>query len=257
MGALGCQTGAPAEAAAPSSSVDTVVAVEEEAPADEPAVARAEQAVPNTAAEPTEAAEHVAQAADECTGATPTRTTPEPSAGEPVECATCLGETAPSWTLTDFQEQSCGFGQTYGLDAFRGKPLMVVLLSAGCGYCLGQAEKLEELWWELRADGHEFTFAVINMAAQAERQSALLERASFPMFQGTPDVDGWALMGGGKDDFYFYDADGVLRAHYPAHGTVDTGLSRDEGYGNVRDAMLHLLGEEVALPGDGDGSLPE
>ena len=32
-----------------------------------------------------------------------------------------------------------------------------------------------------------------------------------------------------------------------------TTLSVDEGYSNVRDAMLHLLGEEVALPGEGGG----
>lgn len=259
VGAFGCQTGAPAEAAAPTPPAQTADAsasatLEEQAPA--PASA-AEPAEDRAGAPAAAAAPQLAQAADECTGTTPSRTTEAPSAGEPVECTTCLGDAAPLWSLTDFQEQSCGFGQTYGLDAFQGRPLMVVLLSAGCGYCLGQAEKLEELWWELRANGHEFNFAVINMAAQAERQSALLERASFPMFQGTPDVDGWALMGGGKDDFYFYDADGFLRAHYPAHGTVDTGLSREEGYGNVRDAMLHLLGEEVALPGDGVGSRPE
>jgi len=57
-----------------------------------------------------------------------------------VPAGTCVGPSpdgavAPSdpslaWALEDFQPRSCGFGQTYGLEAFRGKPIIVALLAA-------------------------------------------------------------------------------------------------------------------------------
>jgi hypothetical protein len=43
---------------------------------------------------------------------------------------TTIGEAAPVFALTDFQPQSCGFGATYGLEAFKGKVTVVVLLAA-------------------------------------------------------------------------------------------------------------------------------
>ena len=62
---------------------------------------------------------------------------------------------------------------------------------------------------------------------------------------------GSALSGSdNNDDFYFYDEDGILRAYYPARGSVETTLSDELGYANVRDAMLHVLGEDVVLPLD-------
>ncbi|MCB9557491.1 MAG: hypothetical protein H6707_15395 [Deltaproteobacteria bacterium] len=43
----------------------------------------------------------------------------------------CPPAAAPGWQLTDFQPKSPRSGQTYGLEAFRGRPLLVALLSAG------------------------------------------------------------------------------------------------------------------------------
>lgn len=193
----------------------------------------------------------------DCVGPTPATDLGSSSPGEVVDCPTCLGETTPNWTLYDFQPLSCGAGSYYGLDQFQGQPTLVVLLSAGCSYCLGQTVKLEELWWELQGQGHEFSFVVVNLQTMAERASNLTDRGSFAMFQDTADVAAWTLHGGGKDDFYFYDTDGILRAYYPARGSVETTLSDEEGYANVRDAMLYMLGEDVVLPADGDGSIPD
>lgn len=51
-----------------------------------------------------------------------------------IECeqtrGTCLGEPSPDWQLEDVQPQSCGFGERYGLGAFRGKRTVMVLLAA-------------------------------------------------------------------------------------------------------------------------------
>lgn len=242
--AVAAESGAEAEGVAAVGG--EAEAVGGEAEAVDPAVA-----AEAPSAELAQAGEAAAAPAGECTGVRPTAIHQAASAGTPPECATCLGSTAPDWVLEDFQTQSCGFGSIYGLDQFRGKVTLVVLLSAGCGYCLGQAEKLEELWWELKAAGHDVAFAVINQASSEGQQAALLERTSFPMFQSTSDVNGWEIHDGAKDDFYIYDTAGVLRAMYPAHTEISTSLGTPEGYGNVRDAVLNILGEPVALPGNG------
>lgn len=44
--------------------------------------------------------------------------------------ATCVGDMPPVWTLSDFQPQSCGHRATYGLDVFKGKVTVMVLLAA-------------------------------------------------------------------------------------------------------------------------------
>lgn len=51
-------------------------------------------------------------------------------AGAGCAPATCLGATAPTWALRDFQPQSCGSDATYGLEVFRGKVTVVALLAA-------------------------------------------------------------------------------------------------------------------------------
>ena len=86
-----------------------------------------------------------------CIGVVPERTTPAPTKGDPITGPTSPGALKPTWTLEDVQPQSCGANQTYGLDAFDGKPLMVVLLWGGCGFCQSQAEKLQQMHYELRA----------------------------------------------------------------------------------------------------------
>ena len=49
-----------------------------------------------------------------------------------VECrgGNCEGEFPPDWQLTDFQPQSCGFGATYGLGAYKGQVTVAVLLAS-------------------------------------------------------------------------------------------------------------------------------
>lgn len=164
-----------------------------------------------------------------------------PEIGELVADPTAPGSMHPNWRLMDFQPQSCGFGQTYGLDAFRGQTLVVVLLSAGCSYCLGQTIKLEQMRYQLEVEGHDVHFAVVNLKTMADRQDSLVERGSFPLFQDTAEVDAWGLHEGRKDDFYIYDADGVLQTFLPASGEIPTNLSTDEGYANLHDAIVAVV----------------
>ena len=50
----------------------------------------------------------------------------EPTREDPLQ----VGESAPPWTLADFQPQSCGEGSTYGMDSFQGHVTVVALLAA-------------------------------------------------------------------------------------------------------------------------------
>ncbi len=45
-------------------------------------------------------------------------------------CPSCVGAPFPTWQLKDFQPKSARFGQTYGLEAFKGKVTVVALLTA-------------------------------------------------------------------------------------------------------------------------------
>ena len=51
----------------------------------------------------------------------------DPCGGSP---ATCVGAEPPQWDLADFQPQSCGYEAVYGLDTFKGRPTVAVLLAA-------------------------------------------------------------------------------------------------------------------------------
>jgi len=66
--------------------------------------------------------------------APPSAGEPDASAGPDDPCggspATCIGEAPPLWALYDFQPQSCGYEAVYGLDNFKGRPTVAVLLAA-------------------------------------------------------------------------------------------------------------------------------
>lgn len=183
----------------------------------------------------------------ECTGVTPTNPREASSPGGTVRNPLSLGASQPRWVLEDVQPRSCGFGSHYGLSEFDG-PVLVVLLSAGCAYCHGQAAKLDELWWEFRADGRDVNIVIVNKTGELERRDALLERTGLPMFQDVAPVDAWGAVDGRKDDFFFYDAEGTLVAYFSSHGEVDTTLATEEGYANIRTGLQFLLGDDVELP---------
>ncbi len=240
----------------PADPTEEVVPEEEAAAdpaADEPEVEEPAAGTPPVAqgqnGEQAEAAAPTPAPPGECVGVTPVTVAEAPVVGEARENPTALGTAVPTWALEDVQPNSCGFGKHYSLSEFEG-PTLIVLLSAGCGYCLGQAAKLDELWWELKAAGHDVNIVIINQTHQEERMSSLLERTGLPVLQDTEEVDAWGNLAGAKDDFYYFNG-GTLEAYYSSHGEAPTNLSRDEGYAAARSVFQHLLGEEVALPMDG------
>ena len=69
----------------------------------------------------------------------------------------------------------------------------------------------------------------------------LTDICDFPIFQDTDTVDAWGLHDGVKDDFYFYDAEGTLTNFISARGDLEINLSTEEGYQNIKDALLELV----------------
>jgi hypothetical protein len=191
-----------------------------------------------------ECSSEVPAPADGCVGVTPAANACADSIGEPVESPKMLGSSHPNWTLQDLQPQSCGYLQHYGLSTFHGTPSMVVLLWAGCGFCRGQAEKLQQMHDELTADDVAINFIIVDLAADNPPIELLTEVCGFPIFQDTEAVGAWGLHEGVKDDFFFYDAEGVLEILIPAWGEVEMNLSTEAGYRNIKNAALVMAGRD-------------
>jgi hypothetical protein len=182
----------------------------------------------------------------DCTG--PQGTQPLPAEYEQPASPTTPGSTWAYFELTDFQPQSCNFGQTYSLETFKGRVTLVSLMRSTCEICQGTIEKLEQMQIQLELEGYEVWFVVINQPGYDDTQQEFIDRASFPLLQDTNDVQAWELLNQleplmGTDDMYIYTADGVLSSYfsYAANNpTID--LSTQAGWDNVYDAILAAMG---------------
>ena len=79
----------------------------------------------------------------------------------------CPGAPAPTWQLHDFQPQSCGHDQIYGLDRFAGEVVVVFLWQATCSFCHSQLLKVERCHNPLDA------FGLINKAVHPTHNQGL------------------------------------------------------------------------------------
>lgn len=143
----------------------------------------------------------------------------------------------PVWKLVDFQPKSPRYQQTYGLESFKGKVTFVSTLATWCSFCRRQIEKMEALQKNLKADGHEVNFVVINIASGSDSQQEFTQIASFPLFQDTAEVDAFSLHQAAKDDFYLYGRHGELRL-FSSFFKKEHNLTIPEGFLNVRQAIL-------------------
>ena len=89
--------------------------------------------------------------------------------------------------------------------------------------------------------GHDVHFLAINMMDAEDTQQNLIDKCSFPLFQDTEAVNAWGMHGGNKDDFFVYDKNGVLVAFLPISGDTSVDLTEDEGYQNLKQAILDAL----------------
>ena len=99
---------------------------------------------------------------------------------------------------------------------------------------------------ELEVAGHEVAFVSINKDDGVETQEEILKHCSYPQLQDTEELALWKRLGGGKDDFYIFDAEGELQTYLRFHGSVSTTLAEPEDYQHVKDAILAVIEGQTA-----------
>jgi hypothetical protein len=184
-----------------------------------------------------------------CVGPDPRMNAPPPEAIPDGTCMNCTDAPTPTWRLADFQDNSCGSGQTYGLESFSGTATLVALFNAGCGYCQSQARNLERMRLELDVMGVDAHFSAINGAPYAVHQDRMLDLCAFPFFQDTEMDDAMGGMNGSIYDIFVYRPDGTLHVFLDNAGNIDTYMAEEAGYENVKEALLSAIrGEAYVAP---------
>jgi len=118
----------------------------------------------------------------------------------------------PTWTLQDVQPQSRRFNTMHGLETYRGKALVVVLLEGFCSFCQSNSLVAEELQVALNAEGLDAQVVILGDA----NASQFASRVALPIFR---DGDGsaWRLMREtpSKHDTFVYGPDGKRTFFWP------------------------------------------
>ncbi len=164
---------------------------------------------------------------------------PTTDSGDAAAVPTTLGQPAPSWSAVDFQPKSSRFGESYGLDQFRGKVLLVGYLSGWCPYCETQAGLLEKMQNELVAEGvADVQIVIVNSADAQKDQGKFVALTSFPLFQDSDDALVFRKSGTSKDDFAVYAKDGTLARFYGPSSTRD--LAQESTYAAIKAELVGL-----------------
>ena len=104
---------------------------------------------------------------------------------------------------------------------------------------MAQAELLQGLQEDVASEGVTLSIAVVNPAGSPLALQALVDATSSPVFQDTWTMSAWSMHDGKKDDFYVYTPQGTLAAYFTLGGELNLDLSSDEGYQNIREAILN------------------
>ena len=184
----------------------------------------------------------------ECVGRAPDPEMPDPEPLPADTCMICDGSPMPTWRLEDFQPLSCGLGQVYGVDTFVGAPTLVALFNAGCGYCQAQCGKLEEMRIEFGVTDFAANLVALNSSSNLIYQDRLAARCSIPLFQDTEEVTAMEQMQGAVFDMYVYRPDGTLHVYLSGRGDIETTLSVEAGYENVKAAIRSAAAGEPYEP---------
>jgi hypothetical protein len=97
---------------------------------------------------------------------------------------------------------------------------------------------LEKMRSELESAGHSVKMVAVNDRAAAGVASTLSDVSTYPVFQDTEQVKAWEQHRAGKDDMMIYDRKGILLHYLPINGTIDSVLSKEPGYGNVKNLLI-------------------
>ncbi|MSP92136.1 MAG: redoxin domain-containing protein [Myxococcales bacterium] len=137
----------------------------------------------------------------------------------------------PKWQFEDINPDSAGAKTTYGMDAFKGKRVIVMMGAGWCASCIAQAKTMQKVRAELIAAGRsDFEVMAINDGSAKAQQAEMTTKAGvkFPVFQGGSwDVHVWDRDGvqkkASKNDAFAYDYNGKPMGFFQGAGTVFMG----------------------------------
>ncbi|MSQ83404.1 MAG: redoxin domain-containing protein [Myxococcales bacterium] len=115
-----------------------------------------------------------------------------------VQCVKTFHE-FPQWELMDINPGSKGFNTKYGLDAFKGKKVVVALVSDWCGSCLSQTKMMQDLQDKATAAGKDAVMIVINDKQKSKPEALTAKAKDIPIFQDEAGVDAWNRMNKGHE----------------------------------------------------------
>lgn len=164
---------------------------------------------------------------------------------DPDTDPTCPGAAMPAYVLEDVQPQSDRFGETYGLDAFRGEVTVVAILASWCSFCQSQIQELEGMSVDLALSGYTVNFVAINQTGAEDTLQNFLDRCSFPILQDVAEVDAWGAHTARKDDIFIYAADGSLAEFIRVSGLPSDirTLASEAGYDWMRGRIIAAFAE--------------
>lgn len=113
----------------------------------------------------------------------------------------------PSWQREDIQPQSPRRGEVYGLEAFRGRTVVAVLLEGFCTFCRSNVVVAEQLQTTLRAEGRDVEIVVLSDANASDFSG----RTRLRLFRdGEPGRPAWREMrpSPSKHDTFVFNAAG-------------------------------------------------
>lgn len=128
---------------------------------------------------------------------------PSDPSGTPASSSTQFE--LPAWMRQDVQPKSARYQQTYGLEAFRGKAMVVVLLEGYCPFCQSNSTLAQQLDDELKAEGYDAQVLVLADGYGSEFTS----KVALPIFND-PDKSAWKQMrpNAYKHDTYVFAPNG-------------------------------------------------
>ncbi len=159
----------------------------------------------------------------------------EPAPNEP-------GASQPGFQLEDFQPDSPRFGESYGLEEFRGSVLVLPLFAGWCNTCVACASILNDVYKVWLEEGLNVRVAAINPISGKPHQKNLVQVCQFPLLQDTEAARAWDALLGSKDDTYFYDADGVLNAFVDFKANLAEMIVSQAGQALFRKAIVDAGG---------------
>ncbi len=104
----------------------------------------------------------------------------------------------PAFQLQDINPGSPFYNTSYGLEAFKGKKIVVALVSDWCASCRSQAQLMQKLQDQANNTGHSDTVMVLIADKQSSNPADLIKMVkTIPVLQDTAQVDAWTKMNEG------------------------------------------------------------